>query len=415
MSGARTLDVRIQGQRVGHLVAAGGRVGLRLSDAWRGRPDRQVLSLSLEETDLADLPARPRLPAFFDNLLPEGELRSWLLASEHLPDRDLDLLARLGGDLFGAVTLEAVEDETPLHDDASDAPAPRQSPADGQVHWSLAGVQLKLNLRLEGASLTLPVRGQAGTFIAKLPDRRFAGVPETEHATMSWAAASGIDVAPTELLDPARIVDLPPGLASSDEPAILVRRFDRSEDGSARIHCEEFAQAMSVPAADKYQGNGFAHQLKLVQLVCPQDVGDYLRRLLFVVLSGNADAHHKNWAMRYPDGRRPRLAPAYDQVAIVRWSMEDRTLRDQLPFKLGFGRRFEQVHLSSFLALLDRVGVESFSHEEAVVRRAQAERWLRDQARQILDNRGVADRLGGAALASALDRHQARVPLVREL
>lgn len=415
MSAARTLEVRVQGQRVGHLVAAAGRVGLRLSDAWRRRPDRQILSLSLEETGLADLPARPRLPAWFDNLLPEGELRSWLVASEHLRDHDLELLARLGSDLFGAVTLEAVEDETPLHEDTTDTPAPRQAPADGQVHWSLAGVQLKLNLRQEGASLTLPVRGQAGTFIAKLPDRRFAGVPEIEHATMTWAAAAGIQTASTELLDPARIVDLPAGLSGGEEPAILVRRFDRSNDGSIRIHCEEFAQAMSIPAEDKYQGNGFAHQLKLVQLACPQDVGEYLRRVLFVVLSGNTDAHHKNWALRYADGRRPRLAPAYDQVATVRWSMEDRSLRDQLPFKLGFGRRFEQVHLSSLLALLDRVGIERFAFEGTVVERAQAELWLRNQARRILDHRGVADHLGGPVLASTLDRHHARLPLAREV
>lgn len=415
MSGTRTLEVRVQGQRVGHLVAAAGRVGLRLSEAWRRRPDRQVLSLSLEETDLADLPARPRLPPYFDNLLPEGELRSWLLASERLPDHDLELLARLGGDLFGAVTLVAVDPESPLLDATSDAPAPRQSPADGQVHWSLAGVQLKLNLRQSGRSLTLPVRGQVGTFIAKLPDRRYPGVPETEHATMSWAAASGIDAAVTQLVDPAQIVDLPPGLVSGDEPAILVRRFDRSEDGSTRVHCEEFAQAMSIPAADKYQGKGFAHQLKLIQLVCPQDIGDYLRRLLFVVLSGNADAHHKNWALRFADGRLPRLAPAYDQVAIVHWSMEDRTLRDQLPFKLGFGRRFEQVHLSSFLALLDRVGIQSFSHDTTVIPRSHAETWLREQARQILDNRHAAFTLGIPSLKSALDRHHARVPLIREL
>jgi serine/threonine-protein kinase HipA len=31
---------------------------------------------------------------------------------------------------------------------------------------------------------------------------------------------------------------------------------------------------------------------------------------------GNTDAHTKNWALRYADGRHPSLAPAYDMVCV---------------------------------------------------------------------------------------------------
>ncbi len=42
-----------------------------------------------------------------------------------------------------------------------------------------------------------------------------------------------------------------------------------------------------------------------------------MRRLAFMVLSGNADAHVKNWAIVYPDGLEARLAPVYDFVSTI--------------------------------------------------------------------------------------------------
>ncbi|MFO7566988.1 MAG: HipA domain-containing protein [Enhygromyxa sp.] len=47
------------------------------------------------------------------------------------------------------------------------------------------------------------------------------------------------------------------------------------------------------------------------------DFRRYMRRLAFMVLSGNADAHLENWALVYPDGLNPRLAPVYDVVSTV--------------------------------------------------------------------------------------------------
>jgi serine/threonine-protein kinase HipA len=50
-----------------------------------------------------------------------------------------------------------------------------------------------------------------------------------------------------------------------------------------------------------------------------------MRRLAFMVLSGNADAHLKNWSLLYPDGVRPRLAPVYDLVSTVMYSLDTHT------------------------------------------------------------------------------------------
>ena len=50
---------------------------------------------------------------------------------------------------------------------------------------------------------------------------------------------------------------------------------------------------------------------------CPEiDFQEYIRRLVFCVVSGNTDEHLKNWSLRYPDMRLARLSPAYDLAAV---------------------------------------------------------------------------------------------------
>ena len=48
-----------------------------------------------------------------------------------------------------------------------------------------------------------------------------------------------------------------------------------------------------------------------------QDTREFLARMLAFMLMGNTDAHLKNWALVYPDGRHPRLAPVYDPVCVA--------------------------------------------------------------------------------------------------
>ncbi len=47
------------------------------------------------------------------------------------------------------------------------------------------------------------------------------------------------------------------------------------------------------------------------------DIAEFIRRLTFNTLIGNADMHLKNWSMIYPDRRRAALAPAYDLVSTI--------------------------------------------------------------------------------------------------
>ncbi|MEZ5573102.1 MAG: HipA domain-containing protein [Halioglobus sp.] len=47
------------------------------------------------------------------------------------------------------------------------------------------------------------------------------------------------------------------------------------------------------------------------------DIGEFIRRMVFNTLIGNADMHIKNWSVYYPDKRTARLAPAYDFVSTI--------------------------------------------------------------------------------------------------
>src|SRR5439155_15674320 len=56
------------------------------------------------------------------------------------------------------------------------------------------------------------------------------------------------------------------------------------------------------------------------QLTGDTGYADYVRRLVAMLVVGNTDAHLKNWALVYPDGRTPSLAPVYDVHSLTVYS-----------------------------------------------------------------------------------------------
>lgn len=75
----------------------------------------------------------------------------------------------------------------------------------------------------------------------------------------------------------------------------------------------------------------------------PQDLDQFLLRLVFCILIGNGDAHLKNWSARYHDRRTPRLSPAYDIVPTIVYLP-----RDDAALTIGGQRRFDAIELASF-------------------------------------------------------------------
>ncbi|HEV7509081.1 MAG TPA: type II toxin-antitoxin system HipA family toxin [Thermoanaerobaculia bacterium] len=358
-----------------HLVIRLGEIAVgdlrhRSGDSWefRFRADyvslrpRPVLGQSFED-DLERIHRENlRLPPFFSNLLPEGPLRR-LVAREAAVNeqREALLLEFLGGDLPGAVVIEKGDD---LGEEGENEPpvSPAEEAAESKAHlkFSLAGVQLKFSVLRSGDRLTLPATGLGGNWIVKLPDAQYPGVPANELSMLRWARLAGIEVPDHELVPISEIGGLPHGLRFAEREALAVRRFDRSAGG--RIHQEDFAQVLELFPAQKYEKYNYETIANVIHAVAgPEALLEYARRLAFVVLSGNGDAHHKNWSLLYLDGRRASLAPAYDLV-FTRAYLE----RDNLALNLRRSKRFRDVTLESFRHLAQKTGFDESRLTEAV-------------------------------------------------
>jgi len=320
------LGVYLQDRRIGIINRlAGDRHIFAFEQDYVDDPNRPTLSLSYKGQAgglvTAVRAVGRRLPPFFSNLLPEGRLRTYLAEKAGVkPEREFYLMAVLGGDVAGAVTIKPMDagghDDGQLHhdDDRHDGDPQQQ----GVLRFSLAGVQLKFSAVTEASGgLTIPAHGVGGSWIVKLPSTQFPAVPENEYVMLELARAVGIEVPAIRLVRVADILGLPPDAARIEGHALAVERFDRAA-GGRRIHMEDFAQVFGLFPDDKYSSRSYAN-IAAVLWAETGDTGTYefVRRLVFSVLIGNADMHLKNWSLLYPDGRTPVLSPAYDFVATL--------------------------------------------------------------------------------------------------
>jgi serine/threonine-protein kinase HipA len=322
------LSVHLHGRQVGVITRlAGDRQLFAFEQDYLDDSNRPTLSLSFKgrTADIVTFvpPVARRVPPFFANLLPEGPLRAYLAEQAGVnAEREFFLLAVLGEDLAGAAVVTPLEGHSGAEPDDGHEREERQ---DGALHFSLAGVQLKFSAVMEAAGgLTIPAHGVGGWWIVKLPSMQFPSVPENEYVMMELARAVGIAVPAIRLVPLEEIRGLPKNAARLKGNALALERFDRAP-GGRRIHMEDFAQVFGLFPERKYQERSYAN-LAAVLWAETGEEGAYecVRRLVFSMLTGNADMHLKNWSLLYPDGRTPALSPAYDLVATLPYIPGDR-------------------------------------------------------------------------------------------
>lgn len=331
MADVKTLSVNLYGSPVGTLtLLSGDRSIFAFNDDYISDPARPTLSLSFKD-EFGGLitqsrPTQTSLTPFFSNLLPEGHMRDYLAVRAGVKKmREFHLLWALGADLPGALTVTSNNDTAWHKDDAAGDDAEDGGTAKaGAMRFSLAGVQMKFSAIAEAhGGLTIPVDGAGGSWIVKLPSTRFERVPENEYSMMSLAEKIGIDVPNHNLLDPSELRGLPEGVDALTEPAFVIERFDRGPDG-ARIHIEDFAQVFGVYPGDKYEKGTYRAIARVLWIETgATGVEEFIRRLVFNTLIGNADMHLKNWSLIYPDRRTPALAPAYDFVSTIAYLKDE--------------------------------------------------------------------------------------------
>lgn len=350
--------VALHGQRIGRLdrLTPHFDFRFRFDPAWLADPDRPVLGQLFTDRMPRDI-ITSGFPCWFAHLLPQGPARRLIQRWAGLDldeDDDFDLLMAIGHDLPGAVTLHPAT--RPMLREGSYAIAPPLVPdAPG---FSLPGAQYKLSVAPGERGLVIATRDTQGAYIAKFHDPSFPGLQVLEYATTRWAALAGIRCHEARLATIDEFAQLPDGLPTGDGRVFLATRFDRSKQGAEHgaeqhaIHAEDFGQILDIPPGERQYKATYEMIGQAIALICPDDAPEYIERLAFMLVSGNTDAHLKNWGVIYPDRRNPRLGPAYDLVAVVA-----RLRNDTLALSLGGESAFPAMTLRHIAGLAPAVNL----------------------------------------------------------
>ena len=405
----RSFQVSLGSLVIGHLTEGDrGLVSFRFTDDYRHLVRRPVLSQSFED-DLAKVyRGKPNeLPPFFANLVPEGALRNLIESSLDLPRGDeMALLEAVGRDLPGAVEVALAEGSEPVEipeesaEEAADGfgDAGAEEPA---LRFSLAGVQLKFSVLREAEKLTLPAHGQGGEWIVKLDSSRFPQVAENEFAVLEWARGSGFEVPECHLEPASSLSQALQPRAIPGTSVLVIQRYDRK--GSRRIHQEDFAQIVNLPPRLRYDHISYEQCAGLARTIVGDEAYfEFIRRLVFMIASGNTDAHLKNWSLVYPDAVNAELSPLYDQVCTIAWDDEIKPIP---ALKFAGRKSLLQIEEPTFARLAEKAG-------------GDIERTLstvREALQQIAESWRESDiqRLMPPGHATALRDYWERVPLLK--
>lgn len=407
MPDVSVLDVLLYGEKIGTLTRVpGDRNIFAFSQAYVDNAARPTLSLSFKDalgaliTDIP--PTQTRVPPFFANMLPEGPMRDYLAKRAGVNSkREFFLLWVLGKDLPGAMTIRPADGEAWPPDTGSDDE--KEESGDAHRHalrFSLAGVQLKFSaVESAAGGLTIPAEGVGGSWIVKLPSMTHEGVPENEYSMMTLAAQIGMDVPELQLVELGSIGKLPEGIGNLKGPALAVKRFDRTPEGP--VHIEDFAQIFGVYPDNKYEKASYRNIAAVVAAETGNDgVAEFIRRLVFNTLIGNADMHLKNWSFMYPDRRTAALAPAYDFVATTHYIPDEKAALNYSGTKrMSEFSRDELAHLAAKARLPEKLVLDTAA--ETVQRFHEI--WKAEKENLPLSKELIA----------AIEKHVKTVPIAR--
>ena len=317
------------------------------------------LNLPLRETVFRD----PVVESFFSNLLPDERIRDTVARILHVSrENTFGLLKHIGADCAGAVSFYPPGQtprslQKPVYRELSNEEAYRildglaQRPldvGDKGVRISGAGSQEKLVACVHDGRIALPLYGTPSTHIVKPAIPAFPDSVFNELFCMKLAGRCGLPAADCDVLP------------LNGEAFYVVTRFDRETvDGvTVRLHQEDFCQLLNVPPKFKYQedgGPGIEDCLRRMEdMRLPADDRlHFVRMVLFNFLIGNCDAHAKNYAVLYRDGR-PSFAPAYDVLSTMIYDAIDK----RFAMTIGGENRMGMLTRGHFEAMAKSCGMK---------------------------------------------------------
>ncbi len=286
--------------------------------AWLARTESMPLSA------IALAPGRTHaaaVQAFFENLLPEGELRTYI-AEQKKASTLFSLLLEVAGDTAGGfVILPAGQRPQPpsykpttwaeLHARLDKASAAAIDIKSEGARISLAGAQDKASIALfDDGPPQLPQGTSPSTHILKPDIKRLAKV---------WDSAAN----ETLIMLTAERCGLPTAQVFYEPTthACIVKRFDRRAQANgrlARLVQYDLCQLSGTLSEKKYEkegGPGIAACAALIRSYSTQpavDLRHFLLWIFFNLYTGNNDSHAKNLSMYSVPGRGVLLTPFYD-------------------------------------------------------------------------------------------------------
>jgi len=364
-------DVYKSGERAGTLTRTDHGVEFRYLPGWISAGNPPVAT-TLAVTSDPILRPGGALPAYFTGLLPEGRrLGALRRAVKTSADDELTLLLAVGADAIGDVQV------TPAGVAPTEVPARVALEQIGDTRFADLLVELGIRAqrsalpgaqdKTSAAMINVPIARAGERHILKLDPTEYPHLVENEAFFLEAARRSGLTVPPSELVFDA-----------DRRPCLLVRRFDRTtvDGGLHLLAVEDGCQVQNRPPADKYLV-GTDHTFAALAAVCDAATlaaRDLIRQLAFAYLTGNGDAHAKNFSvLQGVDGER-RVSPVYDVPSSYPYG--DTTMA----LSIG-GRSGGDFGSDDFVGLGNRLGVP-----ERAVRRVlsdlvdRVDSWLVDLA-----------------------------------
>lgn len=279
-----------------------------------------------------------------------------------IANTDFDLLRAIGGECAGALSILQVEHHPQSEQEyyeLSTEEVTKLVTRRGQVYtWrdnerprlSLAGAQNKCPVLVKNNSYWMP-RGYAPTsHILKFEISNYRHLPAYETFTTQLAKAIGLPVVDIQLCSIEKM------------RYAQIQRYDRyrlNNGNIARLHQEDFCQALGYGHERKYQEDGgptFADCYHLVRNVSTNPAHDLQNLLdwqIFNVLVGNSDGHAKNLSFLYQANDDIRLAPFYDLICTRAIERID----ENLAFSVGGERNPSLITPTHWSALAQECGI----------------------------------------------------------
>jgi serine/threonine-protein kinase HipA len=379
----REFQVYFYGWEIGQLIGLSSEYRFEYSPNWKVELSPQL--------PLKTQPAYEgrQMPAFFENLLPEGWMESQLQATFKIAKEDkLALLATSQKYLSNLTLRTATSQDAEITFDtlqlklADLAPSPqtilevedhiidektlqdvmRGLGSKGPVRVS--GVQAKLPVALSmhkaHPKLELGVLGNSCSHIIKYQSPTFPSMVENEWATMELARRAGLNVAVVRMIDASNKTDLFPGRA------LLIERYDvpgkrnleEMHSGLKLALQEDAASLLYLARADKYGTSAERVAKKLVDLKLTEaDLWLYLSHLIFSWFVANGDLHAKNISVikwlspgklgLYPELSDVTYSPIYDLVNTRIYLPGDK-------FAIALNGRNDKILRKVFVAVADK-------------------------------------------------------------